>query len=69
MTDIYSPQRRSEIMSLIRGRETAPEKIVRNFLSSKGFRFRKNVDSLPGKPDIVISQNCNFCSRMLLAQS
>jgi len=27
---------------------------VRSFLFSRGFRFRKNVETLPGKPDIVL---------------
>ena len=31
-----------------------PEEIVRKFLFSQGFRYRKNVRSLPGCPDIVL---------------
>lgn len=41
-------------MSRISGKETNPEILVRKFLFSKGFRFRKNVKKLPGKPDIVL---------------
>jgi DNA mismatch endonuclease, patch repair protein len=41
-------------MSIISGRETMPEMRVRRFLFSQGFRFRKNVNILPGKPDIVL---------------
>ena len=41
-------------MAKIRGDETQPEIVVRKFLFSKGFRFRKNVKTLPGKPDIVL---------------
>lgn len=41
-------------MANIRGKETKPEIIVRKFLFSKGFRFRKNVKKLPGTPDIVL---------------
>ena len=44
-------------MSKISGKETKPEIIVRKFLFSKGFRYRKNVKSLPGKPDIVLSKH------------
>ena len=40
-------------MSKISGKETIPEILVRKFLFSKGFRFRKNVKNLPGKPDII----------------
>ncbi len=52
MTDIYSKQKRSEIMSNISGKETKPEILVRKFLFSNGFRFRKNDKRYPGKPDI-----------------
>jgi DNA mismatch endonuclease (patch repair protein) len=41
-------------MSLISAKETKPEIAVRSFLFKQGFRFRKNVSSLPGKPDIVL---------------
>lgn len=41
-------------MSKISGKETKPEILVRKFLFSNGFRFRKNVKDLPGKPDIVL---------------
>ncbi len=54
MTDIYSKQKRSEIMSNISGKETKPEILVRKFLFSNGFRFRKNDKRYPGKPDIVL---------------
>lgn len=54
MADIFSKKKRSQIMSNIRATETKPEIIVRQFLFSKGYRFRKNVKSLPGKPDIVL---------------
>ncbi|NJK85261.1 MAG: DNA mismatch endonuclease Vsr [Bacteroidales bacterium] len=54
MADIYSSKKRSEIMSKISGKETKPEILVRKFLFSQGFRFRKNVKELPGKPDIVL---------------
>lgn len=54
MPDIYSKQKRSEIMSRISGKETKPEIIVRRYLFSKGFRYRKNDKRYPGKPDIVL---------------
>ena len=56
MSDIYSKQKRSEIMSHISGKETKPEIMVRKYLFSEGFRFRKNVKNLPGKPDIVLAK-------------
>jgi len=53
MSDIFSKTKRSEIMSKISGKETKPEILVRKYLFSKGFRYRKNVKDLLGKPDIV----------------
>lgn len=41
-------------MASISGKETKPEILVRKYLFSKGFRYRKNVKTLPGKPDIVL---------------
>lgn len=41
-------------MALIRSNDTKPEAFVRSVLHKLGFRFRKNVKALPGKPDIVL---------------
>lgn len=54
MADVFSKDKRSKIMSLIKGKETQPEILVRRYLFSRGFRFRKNDTQLPGKPDIVL---------------
>lgn len=54
MGDIYSKLKRSEIMSKISGTETKPEILIRKYLFSKGFRFRKNDKRLPGRPDVVL---------------
>ena len=54
MADVHSPETRSFNMSRIRGKDTKPEEMVRKYLFSKGFRYRKNVKDLPGKPDIVL---------------
>lgn len=47
----------SELASRIkrnnRRSDTKPELLLRKELWRKGFRFRKNVKTLPGKPDIV----------------
>ena len=45
---------RHECMSHIRSKDTMPEVILRRELFRRGFRFRKNVRSLPGTPDIVL---------------
>lgn len=52
--DNHSKEIRSYNMSKIRSTGTKPEDMVRKFLFSKGLRYRKNVKSLPGKPDIVL---------------
>jgi DNA mismatch endonuclease (patch repair protein) len=54
MADIFSKEKRSEIMSRIRGKHTGPELVVRRALFAQGFRFRVHVKELPGKPDIVL---------------
>ena len=41
-------------MSKISGKETKPEIVVRKYMFSKGFRYRKNDKRYPGKPDIVL---------------
>ena len=41
-------------MSRIRSTNSKPEEIVRKYLFSKGFRYRKNVKKLPGCQDIVL---------------
>lgn len=54
MADVHTPEQRSYNMSRIRGKDTKPEELVRKYLFSKGFRYRKNDSRLPGKPDIVL---------------
>lgn len=54
MPDRISPAQRSRNMSRIKGKDTSLEIKVRSFLFKQGFRFRKNVKTLPGKPDIVL---------------
>lgn len=52
--DNHSKEVRSYNMSRIRSTNSKPEEIVRKYLFSKGFRYRKNVRKLPGCPDIVL---------------
>ena len=54
MSDIKTSQERSYNMSRIRGKNTKPEEVVRKYLFSKGFRYRKNDSRYPGHPDIVL---------------
>lgn len=41
-------------MSHIRSKATKPEITVRKWLWAHGYRYRLNVKSVPGKPDIVM---------------
>lgn len=54
MPDRCSPQTRSYNMSMIKGKNTQPEIIVRKYLFAMGFRFRINDKRYPGRPDIVL---------------
>ncbi len=56
MTDNHSPEQRKINMSHIRSKNTKPEETVRKYLFSRGLRYRKNVRSLPGCPDIVLKR-------------
>src|SRR5271157_3047153 len=48
-----SPEQRSRIMRAVKGRDTAPELIVRRLAHSMGYRFRLHRKDLPGNPDLV----------------
>ena len=52
--DVHDKKTRSFNMSRIKGKNTKPEELVRKYLFSQGFRYRKNVRTLPGSPDIVL---------------
>lgn len=56
MADNHTKEVRSRNMSHIRSTDTKPEEKVRKYLFSKGFRYRKNVRELPGKPDVVLAK-------------
>lgn len=57
MADIFSKEKRSEIMSRIRGKNTKVEVLFRKALSAevypKGYRYRLHYRKVPGSPDIV----------------
>ena len=52
--DNLDTQRLHYRMSRIRGKATKPELQVRSWLWGHGYRYRLNVKSIPGKPDIVL---------------
>lgn len=53
MVDNLTQRQRSFCMSRVKGRDTGLERIVRSQLHKRGYRFRKHVKDLPGRPDIV----------------
>ncbi|MDX3925993.1 MAG: very short patch repair endonuclease [Shinella sp.] len=55
MVDIFTPEKRSEIMSRIRGKDTSPERVVRSLAHALGYRYRLHKKSLPGSPDLVFA--------------
>ena len=57
MVDIVDTQRRSAMMSRIRGKDTTPEIIVRRMAHRLGFRFRLYRKDLPGRPDLVFPRH------------
>ncbi len=58
--DVFTPEKRSQVMSCIRGRDTQPELALRSMLHRLGYRFTVNGPlnrSLPGRPDIVLPKH------------
>ncbi|MCQ2606687.1 MAG: very short patch repair endonuclease [Bacteroidales bacterium] len=54
--DTISQEQRSRTMSKIHSKNTKPELLVRRYLYANGFRYRLNVKTLPGSPDIVLAK-------------
>jgi DNA mismatch endonuclease (patch repair protein) len=57
MTDVFVTAKRSEIMSRIGGKDSAPELRVRRILHAMGYRYRLHPSDLPGRPDIVLPRH------------
>ena len=51
--DTLTKAQRSLRMSLVRGKDTKPELLVRKLVYRCGFRYRLHVRSIPGCPDLV----------------
>ncbi|EMJ8164973.1 TPA: very short patch repair endonuclease [Pseudomonas aeruginosa] len=56
MIDTISADERSRIMSLVKGKNTQTEMLVRRLVHKAGFRYRLHDAKLPGKPDLVFSR-------------
>lgn len=55
--DVLTPEQRRLNMSRIKGRDTAPEMIIRRALHARGFRYRLHDNRLPGRPDLVFPKH------------
>ncbi len=56
MTDNLTKEQRTKNMKAIKSSHTKMEDYICKVLWKEGFRFRKNVKNLPGKPDIAIKK-------------
>ena len=52
--DVLTKEQRKKNMQNIKAKDTKIEIILRKALWKKGYRYRKNYNKLPGKPDIVL---------------
>ncbi len=55
-TDVFTREKRSDVMSRIRGKDTKLEVIVRSELHKLGYRFRLHRKDLPGNPDVYLKK-------------
>lgn len=53
MTDVFTPEKRSWVMSRIAGRNTKPEMKVRRAAHAMGLRYSLHKKGIPGTPDVA----------------
>lgn len=61
MADMFSVEKRSEIMSSIRSKNTAAERIVFSYLRKHGIYFQKHYKRAVGTPDIALPRKKLAC--------
>lgn len=54
MADIFTTEKRSQIMSLVKGKNTKPEMLAFKLLRRERVHFQRHYDRVPGKPDIAV---------------
>ena len=54
MSDFLRKEKRSTLMSQVRGKNTGLERYVRNRVWRFGFRYRLHIREMPGTPDLVL---------------
>lgn len=57
MVDRLTPERRSWLMSRVKGKDTTPEMRVRKAAHAAGLRFRLHRKDLPGSPNLVFPKH------------
>jgi DNA mismatch endonuclease (patch repair protein) len=57
MSDVVSTEKRSQMMSGIRSKDTKPEIQIRKGLHARGYRYRLHESNLPGKPDLTLKKH------------
>ena len=56
MADNLTPEQRRRTMQAVKGKNTSLEKKVASALHKQGYRFLRNLSTLPGKPDLVFTK-------------
>lgn len=56
MADVLTPEQRRKNMKSIKAKDTKIEVLLRKMLWENGYRYRKNVTDLPGKPDVILTK-------------
>lgn len=56
MADIFTKQKRSEVMATVKSKHSKIEKKVANLLKARGIRYRLHSKTLPGKPDFYFTK-------------
>ncbi|HEX8568371.1 MAG TPA: very short patch repair endonuclease [Caulobacteraceae bacterium] len=54
-SDVFTPEKRSQVMARVRQRNTAPELTLRRMLHAAGYRYRLHAKALPGSPDLAFA--------------
>lgn len=54
MADVFDQDKRSDVMSRIRAKNTKPEKMAFAYLRARGIYFQKHYKRAPGQPDIAL---------------
>lgn len=58
--DIVPSRTRSAMMAAVPQRDSRPEVAVRRMIHHMGYRYRLNVRTMPGSPDIVLPRLCKI---------